>query len=82
MELIKKIKQAEAQAQEIIKQAKAEAAALAEKGQKHRQQLLEESTTAKKKNNRSCCCHSTVTRPCRNRETQNASREKTAATAG
>ena len=48
MELIKKIKQAETQAQETIEQAKAEAAALAEQGLKHRQQLLEKAQQQRK----------------------------------
>jgi vacuolar-type H+-ATPase subunit H len=42
MELVKKIRQTEAQAQEIIKQAKVEAAGRAEEGRKNRRRLLAE----------------------------------------
>jgi V/A-type H+-transporting ATPase subunit G/H len=49
MELIKKIKQAEAQAQEIIEQAKAEAAGQTEEGRKNRRRLLAEAEQERKK---------------------------------
>jgi vacuolar-type H+-ATPase subunit H len=49
MELIKKIKQAEAQAQEIIEQAKAQAATQAEEARQHRRQLLEKAEQQRKK---------------------------------
>jgi len=49
MELIKKIKQAEAQAQEIIEQAKADAARQAEKGRESRLQALAEAEHERKK---------------------------------
>ena len=49
MELIKKIKQAEAQAQEIVKQAKAESAKQAEDGQDSRNQLMAEAEQKRKK---------------------------------
>ena len=49
MELIKKIKQAEAQAQEIIEQAKAEAAGQTEEGRKNRRRLLAEAEQQRKK---------------------------------
>lgn len=49
MELIKKIKQSEAQAQEIIDQAKAEAAQAAEQGRQRRRLLLEEAQQQRKK---------------------------------
>ena len=49
MELIKKIKQAEAQAREIIEQAKAEAARQAEKGRENRLQLLAQTEQERKK---------------------------------
>jgi len=49
MELIKKIKQAEAQAQEIIEQAKAEAAKQGEEGRKNRLRLLAEAEQQRKK---------------------------------
>ena len=49
MELIKKIKQAEAQAQEIIEQAKAQAATQAEEAQHHRRQLLEQAEQQRKR---------------------------------
>ncbi|MBA7696593.1 hypothetical protein ES703_105243 [subsurface metagenome] len=49
MELIKKIKQAEAQAQEIIEQAKTEAIRQTEEGRKNRSQLLAEAERERKK---------------------------------
>jgi V/A-type H+-transporting ATPase subunit G/H len=49
MELIKKIKQAETQAQEIIEQAKAESASGAEEGRKNRRRLLAEAEQERKK---------------------------------
>ncbi len=49
MELIKKIKQAEAEAQEIVRNAKAEAAKQAEEGQDSRSQLLAEAEQKRKK---------------------------------
>jgi V/A-type H+-transporting ATPase subunit G/H len=49
MELIKKIKQAEAQAQKIIEQAKAEAAGKAEEKQENRRRLLAEAEQQRKK---------------------------------
>jgi len=49
MELIKKIKQAEAQAREIVEQAKAEAARLAEKGRENRRQTLAQTEQERKK---------------------------------
>jgi len=49
MELIKKIKQAEQQAQEIIEQARADAAAQAEEARQHRRQLLEKAEQQRKK---------------------------------
>ena len=49
MELIKKIKQAEAQAREIIEQAKTEAARQAEKGRENRLQLLTQTEQERKK---------------------------------
>ena len=49
MELIKKIKQAEAQAQEIIEQAKTAAAAQAEKGRENQLKALEQAEQQRKK---------------------------------
>jgi V/A-type H+-transporting ATPase subunit G/H len=49
MELIKKIKQAEAQAQEIIEQAKADAVKQSEEGRKNRLRLLAEAEQQRKK---------------------------------
>ena len=49
MELIKKIKQAEAQAQKIIEHAKVEAAERAEKGRENRQKALLEAEQQRKK---------------------------------
>jgi len=49
MELIKKIKQAETQAQEIVEQAKAEAARLAEKGRERRLAVLAQAEQERKK---------------------------------
>ncbi|MHC4659300.1 MAG: hypothetical protein ACYS83_09010 [Planctomycetota bacterium] len=49
MELIKKIKQTEAQAQEIIEQAKADAARQAEQGRENRRQILERAEQERKK---------------------------------
>ena len=49
MELIKKIKQAESQAQEIIEQAKKQAAGQAEKGRDNRHQALTEAGQQRKK---------------------------------
>jgi len=49
MELIKKIRQAEAQAQEIIEQAKAGAAGKTEDGRKNRRRLLAEAEQERKK---------------------------------
>ena len=49
MELIKKVKQAEEQAQQIIEKAKAESAKQAEQGREHRRQLLEEAEQERKK---------------------------------
>jgi vacuolar-type H+-ATPase subunit H len=49
MELVKKIRQTEAQAQKIIEQAKAGAAEKAEDGRKNRSQLLAEAEQARKK---------------------------------
>jgi V/A-type H+-transporting ATPase subunit G/H len=49
MELIKKIKQAETEAQEIVEQAKADAVVLADKGRQTRRQRLEESELQRKK---------------------------------
>jgi V/A-type H+-transporting ATPase subunit G/H len=49
MELVKKIRQAEAQAQEIIKQAKAGAAEEAEDGRENRRRLLAEAEQKRKK---------------------------------
>ncbi len=49
MELIKKIKQSEAQAQEIIEQAKAEAANQAEKGRDNRLAAMTEAEQQRKK---------------------------------
>ena len=49
MELIKKIKQAEAQAQEIIKRAGAETAGRAEKGRQNRLQAVEETERERKR---------------------------------
>jgi len=49
MELIKKIKQSEAQAQEIIEQAKAEAAGQAEKGRENRFAAMTEVEQQRKK---------------------------------
>jgi len=49
MELVKKIKQAEAQAQKIIEQAKAEAAKQAEEGRKNRSRLLAEAEQQRRK---------------------------------
>ena len=48
MELIKKIKQSEAQAQEIIEQAKAEAAGQAEKGRDNRLAAMTEAEQQRK----------------------------------
>ena len=48
MELIKKIRQAEAQAQEIIEQAKAGAAGKTEDGRKNRRRLLAEAEQERK----------------------------------
>jgi vacuolar-type H+-ATPase subunit H len=49
MELIKKIKAAEVQAQQIIEQAKTAAAAQAEQGRKNRLQALEQAEQQRKK---------------------------------
>ena len=49
MELIKKIKQTEAQAQEIIEQAKADAAAQAEQGRENRLEALVQAEQERKK---------------------------------
>jgi vacuolar-type H+-ATPase subunit H len=49
MELVKKIRQTEAQAQEIIKQAKAGAAEEAEDGRENRRRLLAEAEQKRKK---------------------------------
>jgi vacuolar-type H+-ATPase subunit H len=49
MELIKKIKQAESQAQEIIEKAKAETAKRAEKDKENRQKVLAEAEQQRKK---------------------------------
>ncbi len=49
MELIKKIKKAEAQAQEIIEQAKIEAAGRAEEGRENRHQALIDAEQHRKK---------------------------------
>ena len=49
MELVKKIRQTEAQAQEIIKQAKVEAAGGVEDGRKNRRRLLAEAEQKRKK---------------------------------
>lgn len=49
MELIKKIKQAEAQAQEIIEQAKVEASGQAEKGRESRQKTMAKAEQERKK---------------------------------
>jgi len=49
MELIKKIKQAEVQAQQIIEQAKTAAAAQAEQEQKNRLQAMEQAEQQRKK---------------------------------
>ncbi len=49
MELIKKIKQAEAESQEIIEQAKVEAARLAEKGREGRLAALAQAEQERKK---------------------------------
>ena len=49
MELIKKIKQAEAQAQEIIEQAKAQATGRAEEGRQKRAESLAEAERERKK---------------------------------
>jgi V/A-type H+-transporting ATPase subunit G/H len=49
MELIKKIRQAEAQAQEIIEQAKAGTAGKTEDGRKNRRRLLAEAEQERKK---------------------------------
>lgn len=49
MELIKKIKEAEAQAQEIIEQARIEAAEQAEKGRENRHQALTDAEQYRKK---------------------------------
>jgi len=49
MELIRKIKQTEAQAQEIIKQAKADAAAQAEQGRENRLEVLAQAEQERKK---------------------------------
>jgi V/A-type H+-transporting ATPase subunit G/H len=49
MELIKKIKEAETQAQEIIEQAKVEVAEQEEKSRENRRQLLEEAEQQRKK---------------------------------
>lgn len=49
MELIKKIKQAEAQAQEIIEQAKGESARGVEEGRANRRRLLAEAEQERKK---------------------------------
>jgi len=48
MELIKKIKQSEAQAQEIIEQAKVEAAGQAEKGRENRLAVMTEAEQQRK----------------------------------
>ncbi len=48
MELIKKIKQSEAQAQEVIEQAKAEAAKQAEKGRDNRLAAMTEAEQQRK----------------------------------
>ncbi len=48
MELIKKIKQSEAQAQEIIEQAKVEAAKQAEKGRENRLEAMTEAEQQRK----------------------------------
>ncbi|MHC4620069.1 MAG: hypothetical protein ACYTEQ_20165 [Planctomycetota bacterium] len=49
MELIKKIKQTEAEAQEIVERAKAEAATRAEQRRKSRSQVLEQAEQQRKK---------------------------------
>lgn len=49
MELIKKIRQSEAQAQEIIEQAKADAAAHAEQGRENRLEALAQAEQERKK---------------------------------
>ena len=49
MELIKKIKEAEAQAQQIIEQAKAQSAGQAEQGRESRLQVLTEAEQERKK---------------------------------
>jgi V/A-type H+-transporting ATPase subunit G/H len=49
MELIKKIRQTEAEAQEIIKQAKAEAVEKTENGRENRRRLLAEAEQKRKK---------------------------------
>jgi V/A-type H+-transporting ATPase subunit G/H len=49
MELIKQIKQAEAEAQRIIEEAKAQAADEAEKGRRNRQKILEKAQVERKK---------------------------------
>ncbi len=49
MELVKKIRQTEAQAQKIIEQAKAGAAEKAEDGRKNRRRLLAEAEQGRKK---------------------------------
>ena len=49
MELIKKIKQTEAQAQEIIEQAKAQAAGQTEQGRERRRQALAQAEQERKK---------------------------------
>jgi len=49
MELIKKVKQAEQQAQQIIEDAKAESTKQAEQSQEHRCQLMEEAEQNRKK---------------------------------
>lgn len=49
MELIKKVKQAEQQAQQIIEDAKAESTRQAEQGREHRHQLMEEAEQNRKK---------------------------------
>jgi len=49
MELIKKIKEAEAHAQQIIERAKADAAGQAEKGRENRHQILTQTERERKK---------------------------------
>jgi V/A-type H+-transporting ATPase subunit G/H len=49
MELIKKVKEAEQQAQQIIEQAKTEIAKQAEESREHRRQVLEEAEQGRKK---------------------------------